>query len=99
MRRFLKSWKKFAFDPINRLEAISLDAELTEKGVSDCKLYPVKTRNDGVHLFEVEIPAHKSSALNLLKPFVCIYKKYGGREKLDQRPQLICKWLYCKVGK
>ena len=34
IRRFLKSWKKFAFDPMNRLEAISLDAELTDKGVS-----------------------------------------------------------------
>ena len=33
MRRFIKSWKKFAFDPMNRLDAISLDAELTDKGV------------------------------------------------------------------
>ena len=37
MRRFIKSWKKFAFDPMNRLEPISLDAELTDKGVSNKK--------------------------------------------------------------
>ena len=51
IRRFLRSWKKFAFDPMNRLEAISLDAELTDKGVShSCSLLLFSSHNNLVLL-------------------------------------------------